>query len=74
MPMVDAVEEIMGAAEIGKLLGGVSRQRVQQLVSRADFPKPARELAMGKIWLTADVYAWIREHRPEIPVPPAATT
>lgn len=50
-----------GAAEIADLFG-VSRQRVQQLVSRADFPEPAIRLQMGKIWRTKDVRAWAREH------------
>jgi predicted DNA-binding transcriptional regulator AlpA len=60
--MVITVEDILGAAEIGRLLG-VSRQRVQQIVSRSDFPAPAKVLAMGKIWLAADVEQWVREHR-----------
>lgn len=63
--MLLIVEEVMGAAEIGLLLG-VSRQRVQQIIGRADFPAPATELAMGKIWLAKDVRAWIAEHRPTL--------
>lgn len=54
----------MGAREI-ELRLGVSRQRVQQLISRADFPAPYDELAMGKVWRIADVEAWIRGHRPD---------
>jgi predicted DNA-binding transcriptional regulator AlpA len=53
--------DLMGAAEIGELLG-VSRQRVQQLISRPDFPAPAVVLAMGKVWRTADVKDWARAH------------
>ncbi len=56
----------MGAREIEERLG-VSRQRVQQLVSRPDWPAPYDELAMGKVWRIADVEAWIREHRPDDP-------
>jgi predicted DNA-binding transcriptional regulator AlpA len=41
---------------------GVSGQRVQQLVSRSDFPKPDAVLAMGKVWPTADVEEWARAH------------
>lgn len=37
---------------------GVSRQRVQQLVSRADFPAPVVALGMGKVWVAEDVTAW----------------
>jgi len=51
--------EWAGAHEIGLLLG-VSRQRVQQIVNRDDFPRPAFELAMGKVWRTEDVRAWAR--------------
>ena len=55
----------MGAAEIGVRLGGLSRQRVQQIVSRPDFPAPEHDLAMGKVWATKAVEAWIRAHRPD---------
>lgn len=53
--------QMMGAAEISALLG-VSRQRVQQLVNRPDFPAPAAALAMGKVWNRADVLRWARSH------------
>ena len=52
----------VGAAEIGRMLGGVSRQRVQQIVKRADFPAPEVELDMGKVWSRAKVEAWLRAH------------
>ena len=54
---------LMGAREIENRLG-VSRQRVQQLVSRPDFPVPYDELAMGKVWRKEDVEQWIVRHRP----------
>lgn len=41
---------------------GVGRQRVQQLVSRHDFPAPEITLAMGKVWRRADVEMWARAH------------
>lgn len=63
--MVAVMDRLMGAAEIGTRLGGVSRQRVQQIVSRPDFPKPVAVLGMGKVWNADDVERWIREHRPE---------
>jgi predicted DNA-binding transcriptional regulator AlpA len=56
--------ELAGAAEIGEMLG-VGRQRVQQLVTRPDFPKPIDTLAMGKVWRTEDVRRWKAEHRPD---------
>jgi predicted DNA-binding transcriptional regulator AlpA len=55
--------ELMGAAEIAERLG-VSRQRVQQLVKRKDWPAPVAELTMGKVWRSAEIEAWIKTHRP----------
>ena len=54
----------MGAGEIAKRLG-LSRQRVQQLAERDDWPEPYDELAMGRVWLIADIEAWIRRQRAE---------
>ncbi len=54
----------MGAREIEERLG-VSRQRVQQLVTGTDFPEPYDELAMGKVWRKTDVEAWIVRFRPQ---------
>ena len=54
---------LMGAHEIRLRLGGVSRQRAYQITSRSDFPKPAADLAQGKIWLTEDVEVWMKIHR-----------
>lgn len=56
---------IVGAHEIRVRLAGVSRQRVYQITSRPDFPKPVADLAQGKVWLADDVEAWIATHRPE---------
>jgi predicted DNA-binding transcriptional regulator AlpA len=66
--MVAIVGVLMGAAEIAERLG-VSRQRVQQLIARRDWPKPFDTLAMGKVWKSEDVEAWIREHRPDLARP-----
>jgi predicted DNA-binding transcriptional regulator AlpA len=57
---------LMGAAEIGKRLGGVSRERVYQITQRRTFPEPYQRLAMGFVWLAVDVEEWIRERRPEL--------
>jgi len=59
--MFAAVHHLVGAAEVGRMLG-VSRQRVQQLVKRADWPRAEVELDMGKVWKRADVEAWARSH------------
>ncbi|AEV85931.1 regulator [Actinoplanes sp. SE50] len=58
----------MGAGEIAKRLG-LSRQRVQQLAERDDFPSPFDELAMGRVWLIPDIEAWIRQQRTGAPPP-----
>lgn len=55
----------MGPDEIRMRLG-VSRQRAYILMNRRDFPEPWRELAMGKVWRSTDVEAWIKVHRPEL--------
>ena len=57
--------EPMGPEEIRERLG-VSRQRAYIVINRRDFPEPWRELAMGKVWKSTDVEAWIKVHRPDI--------
>jgi len=58
--------ELMGPYEIGQRLN-VSRSRFQQIAMRPSFPKPYQELRGMKVWLRADVEAWIAEHRPPRP-------
>ena len=36
---------------------GVSRQRLQQLPARPDFPEPVAELALGRVWETTAIRA-----------------
>ena len=52
-------EKWVGAQEIGQMLG-ISRQRVQQLIKREDFPRPEARLAMGSFWRRSDVVKWAR--------------
>ena len=56
----------MGAAEIGEMFGGISRQRVYQLTSRRDFPAPMVRLKAGAVWRTADVVKWAESKGREI--------
>ncbi len=56
---------LMGAKEIEDRLG-VSRQRVYQITSHRNFPKPYDTLAMGSVWKISDVEAWIRIHRQDL--------
>jgi len=60
--MQDGPNSLVGAHEIRDMLG-VSRQRVYQLATRSDFPKPIAELAQGKVWVLADIQAWISVYR-----------
>jgi predicted DNA-binding transcriptional regulator AlpA len=60
--MQDGPFSVVGAHEIRMMLG-VSRQRVYQLASRPDFPRPIAELTQGKVWMLADIAAWISVHR-----------
>jgi prophage regulatory protein len=56
---------LVALREIAERLG-VSPSRARQLADRWDFPAPYDELHMGRVWLTTDVEAWIREHRPPV--------
>lgn len=49
----------MGPEEIRERLG-VSRQRAYILIGRKGFPEPWRTLAIGKVWRSTDVEAWIK--------------
>jgi predicted DNA-binding transcriptional regulator AlpA len=52
--------DLVGVTEVREMLG-ISRQRVHQLIrDDATFPKPAAELASGKIWFRKDVEVWAR--------------
>lgn len=56
------MHHLVGSAEIGRMLGDISRQRVQQLIKRDDFPAPEAELDMGKVWKREAVEAWAQSH------------
>jgi prophage regulatory protein len=58
--------QFVAAKEIERWFG-VSRQRVQQLIARPDWPTPCAVLAMGKIWLREDIEDWVARHRPDLP-------
>ncbi|MGX4657245.1 helix-turn-helix transcriptional regulator [Micromonospora sp. SCSIO 07396] len=64
--MGDGPGELMGPWEICQRLN-VSRSRFQQIALRPSFPKPYQELRATKVWLAADIEAWIAAHRPTRP-------
>ncbi len=61
---------LVGATEAAEVLG-VTRQRIHQLASQPEFPKPEVELTAGKVWRREDVERWMKEHRDEAPGPKA---
>jgi prophage regulatory protein len=54
------VHHLVGPQEVAELLG-VSRQRLQQLAERPDFPEPVAVLALGRVWETAAIREWARK-------------
>lgn len=44
---------------------GVSRQYVQKLIARKDFPKPYGMAGDVRIWKAVDVEKWAAKHRPK---------
>jgi predicted DNA-binding transcriptional regulator AlpA len=55
--MLPDVHHLVGPHEIATMLG-VSRQRVYQLVTRPDFPRPEARLKQGTVWRTEEVQQW----------------
>ena len=58
----DKFPKLAGLAEIASL-AGVSRQRAGQLANHPDFPEPVERLAMGPVWLEADVKKFLATER-----------
>lgn len=61
--------DLAGAAEVAAMLG-VTRQQVDRLAQRPDFPKPIANLKMGRIWRKRDIERWMRAHPHRRPGPP----
>jgi predicted DNA-binding transcriptional regulator AlpA len=59
---VQKAHEHMGIKEIGARLA-VTPSRAHQIAQEyADFPKPVTVLAMGPVWHTEDIQAWMDRH------------
>ena len=56
------IPKLAGLAEIAGL-ADVSRQRAAQLAGHPDFPAPVQRLAMGPVWLEADVKQFLAAPR-----------
>jgi predicted DNA-binding transcriptional regulator AlpA len=64
--MVSRRVRVIGAQELQDRLGGVSRQRVYKIAKKPGFPAPVAVLKQGSLWLTDEVDAWIKIHRPPL--------
>jgi predicted DNA-binding transcriptional regulator AlpA len=53
--------DVMGVAEIAQRLG-LTPERARAITRGRNFPEATR-LTAGRVWSTADVEKWIREHR-----------
>lgn len=49
---------------------GVTRQQVDRLAARPDFPRPVAVLKAGRIWRRRDVERWARANPNRRPGPP----
>jgi len=56
------VPKLAGLAEIAGL-AGKSRKRAWQLTQGKAFPEPVQVLAMGPVWVEADVKAFLAQPR-----------
>jgi hypothetical protein len=50
---------LVGPQEAAELLN-ISRQRLQILAARPDFPEPVVELALGRVWKTEEIIEYGR--------------
>ena len=55
-PLLAGLAEVAGLAR-------VSRSRAGQLAAHPDFPEPVQRLAMGPVWLEADVQKFLDTER-----------
>jgi predicted DNA-binding transcriptional regulator AlpA len=61
--------DLLSTVEIAELLG-VTRQRVDQLSRSEEFPEPAAELAIGKVWTRDDILDWATKVGRRLPAGP----
>jgi predicted DNA-binding transcriptional regulator AlpA len=59
--------DVMGLTEIAARLR-ISKSYARRLAEGRSFPEGTR-LAMGQVWSTEDVEAWIARHRPQLNEP-----
>jgi prophage regulatory protein len=52
--------ELVSTVEIARMFD-ITRQRVDKLSRRADFPEPVASLAIGRVWDRSDIVRWAQE-------------
>ncbi|MDQ4089351.1 MAG: hypothetical protein M3163_03485, partial [Actinomycetota bacterium] len=55
------VEELVGAAEIGRRMGAAARTVHAWRRRHTDFPEPVAELSAALVWAWPDVEAWAKK-------------
>ena len=66
VPLIGGKLPLMGKAELRRRFGGISGQRVDEIVKKASFPAPVADLDMGRVWLRPAVEDWITHHREDL--------
>ena len=73
---VDQIEfgELIGVKEAAALIGVQRSNFVRDYADKADFPRPAVELATGRIWLRSAVESYLRRRKHRGSRPSRTTT
>ena len=69
VPLVGGKLPLMGKAELRRRFGGLSAQRIDEIVRKPGFPSPVAILTQGRIWLAPAVEEWIAGHREDLTEP-----
>lgn len=66
IPVAGGRIPLMGTSELRRRFGGISAQRVDQIVRKPSFPAPVAVLDQGRIWYGPAVEEWIVQHREDL--------
>lgn len=55
---------LVAISAIAEKIGGLSRQRADQLTREPTFPAPVQTVGRYRLWEETDVDEWLDEHRP----------
>lgn len=62
-------DDLVGVTEIANM-AGVARNTAWRWSNRGGFPRPAANLARGRVWRHGDVERWLEAKRPPLGRPP----